>query len=293
MKILIVSLYSQVDKIEKIMIELIHKEKGKYNLKTLHVEHINYKEEDLNTLIEKIIFEIKKFNLINTKIVVRYHNDGISYFNLTLPKKLSKNSLENVNSEMNKLVPNFNSFFNSEIIKISSKKELKFRVILYPKMNFKNSFANYKLYLLKPVKVKTVFDYEICEKISKNFILEKESNIGFVYMINDEVSFYVINNGFVIENYEFDLNIKYLKKYKESHEPKQIMKYNDDYFRHICLIIEKFMRQRNVFSIVFFFSESYNEYLQKLIINNIKINSQIVDYKNYYWKVLNEILSEK
>lgn len=299
MKVLIISLFSSISEYKKIQIEKIERTNNLYNIKLLYREFIQINEKKSKIIREKILELLSKFSLINYKIVINYYNDGISFFNINFQKTKMKYIMHNIDLEMNKLIPNYNDSFENSIVKIKNKNNLRYRVILYPKQGFKKTFQkksflkDNKYNCMKINKIKPVFSYELCESIGKKTTFEKNVNIGFVHMNNDAVIFYVMNNGFVIETFYFDIEDKNLQKYNENFEYSKLLKYNDEYFRRIAKLINDWMNKRNVFRLLFMFSDNYHEYLKKLIINNISLKSQIIDYKYFYIKGIETILNEK
>ena len=164
---------------------------------------------------------------------------------------------------------------------------------MHPINELKDKLNKKNFNLIKPKRIKFIYSYQLCESILKNFEFNQDINYGFVYMINNSLIFYVLNNGYVIESFNVDINNSMINEYLGNFEYRKLLTYNDEYFRNISKLISNFMHDRNVFNIVFFFSDNYTDYLKKLIVNNVNIKSSVIDYKYYYWKALDKLIYEK
>lgn len=288
MKIIYVELLFNNSILEEIKLNTIRKYKSSYYFDC--VFKVKYQDEYLQDILTHLI---KKANLEKNHLVINYNYDNISFLKVSLPKMSNLELVKNIDSELNNLIPNYKELFSYKINKVSSYKVNEFRTVLYPKRSSSLDLNQYSLKDLKIKKVKEISNYEIIEEIFKTYKYKSNITYGICVFYENKVEIYSLCNGIVIELFVLDLEENLLKQYNLSYKYDDLLNVNNKYFKTICEFINNYSISRNIDGIILMFTNCYNEYLKKLIDQEISINHIIKDYELTYYGAIEDLFYEK
>lgn len=267
MKLINVDLCFSKSCLKQIKLSIIRKLKNKYYYDC--VFKVDYQNEYLQDIIANLI---KKANLEKNDLVINYIYDNISFIKLTLPKMASFETFKNLDTELNNLITNYKEKYSYQTDKISNQKVNEFRSILFPKKDALLEINKYALKDLKIKKYKEIQQYQIIETIMKTYKYKHNTTYSVVLFAQNDISIYILNNGYVIELFILDIEKDLLNQYNLSYKYDEIINVNNQYFKSICNFLNLFFENRNVQGAIMVFDELYNEYLRKMIDQDIQIN---------------------
>lgn len=288
MKIIYVELYFKYSELEIIKLNTIRKYKNKYFYDCIF--KVKYQNENLEDMLVHLI---KKANLEKNKLVINYIYDNITFLKLSVPKMNNLEMVKNIDIEINNLVSNYKELYEYEVSKISSFKINEYRTVLYPKNNSYLTIHNYFFKDMKINKIKEVVNYQIIETIMKSYKYKSNIVYGIICFNESNIEFYLLRNGLVIELMVFDVDNSLLKLYNTSYNYTELLNVNNQYFKNICFNLNEFASNRNVEGMIMIFNNKYNEYLKKLIDQEIVINHMVRDYEETILYAIEELLYEK
>lgn len=288
MKIIYVELYFKYSELEIIKLNTIRKYKNKYFYDCIF--KVKYQDENLEDMLVHLI---KKANLEKNKLVINYVYDTITFLKLNLPKMNNLEMVKNIDIEINNLVSNYKEVYEYEVNKISSFKINELRVVLYPKRNNYLTIHDYYFKDMKINKIREVVNYKIIETIMKSYKYKSNIVYGVICFNETNIEFYLLRNGLVIELMIFTIDNSLLRLYNSSYKYNELLNVNNQYFKNICNELNEFVTNRNIEGLIMIFNNKYNEYLKKLIDQEIIINHIVKEYEETVLWAIEELLYEK
>lgn len=288
MKIIYVELIFQNSVLDEIKLNTIRKYKNKYYFDC--VFKVKYQNEYLQDMLTHLI---KKANLEKNNLMINYIYDNVSFIKISLPKMNSIELAKNLDSELNNLISNYKELYSYQIKKVSTYKLNEFSAVLYPKKSPFLELNNYSLKELKVKKVKEINNFEIIMEIMSSYRYKSNITYGIICFNSEHLEFYVLRNGIVIELFCFDIDKTLLEQYNLSYRYDELLNVNNQYFKKICSLINNFFSNRNIEGVILMFNNRYNEYLKKLIDDEIMINHDIKDYEESFLEAIEELFYEK
>lgn len=285
MKMIYVELLFTNSKLEQIKLNSVRKYKNKYYCDCLF--KVKYENEFLEDML---IHLIKKANLEKNPLLINYCYDNISFVKISLPKMNSVELLKNIDTELNNLIPSYKEDYSYLIDKISFFKQNEYRVVLHPKKEELLSLSGVRFKELKINKIKEINNYQVIETIMKFY--KYKSNVVYCIMCFTEqsIEYYVLRNGMVIELFIVNIDVNLLEQYNMSYKYDELLNVNNQYFKKVAELTNNFGSSRNVEGIIMIFNEKYNEYLKKLIDQEIVINHLVCNFDDAFLKAIEEVL---
>lgn len=287
MKFILIELFYKLNDLKEITFNTVRKVRHKYERDCLF--KIKYHNENLFDIIKELI---KKTKLERIPILINRNYDSISFLNINIPKMSSSELIKNIDAEINNLVENYKLKYEYKIDRLKSKGN-KYRVILNSKEKDEIKINLKFLKETKTKKIKYIDNYLLSEKIISKYRYHSNVNYCMLYFKENNIEFHVINNGLVIEVYKIDIDHILLSEYSLSHNYSDLLNNNDQYFKSICDNINKFSENRTIYTIIMFFTDSYNEYLKSLIEQNINQVHYVNNYVEQTSMAMEEILNDK
>lgn len=288
MKIIYVELYFKYSVLDEIKLNTIRKYKNKYYYDC--VFKVKYQNEYLQDVLTHLI---KKANLEKNKLVINYIYNNITFLKLAIPKMNSAELVKNIDTEINNLVTNYKDLYTYQVDKVSSYKINDFRVVLHPKVNDLLSIRSEYFKDIKINKIKEVNNYQIIENVMKSYRYKNNISYAIVSFNDTNIEIYILRNGLVIELLVFDIDSNLLNLYNSSYKYSELLNVNNQYFKNICDLLNEFSDSRNIEGLIMIFSSKYNEYLKKLIEQEIVVNHVVKAYEETILKAIEEVLYEK
>lgn len=274
MKIIYVELFFHNSVLEHIKLNIIRKYKNSYYYDC--VFKVNYQNEFLQDILSNLI---QKANLEKNDLLINYIYDNISFIKLSLPKMANMELYKNVDTELNNLVSNYKEKYALTIDKIISQKTNLFRAILYPKKESLLELDKNSLKEQKITKYKEINHYQIIETIMRSYKYKSNITYSIVTFYENSIHVYILRNSYVIELFIIDIKKELIEQYNLSYKYDEIINVNNQYFKSICIFLNQFFENRNVEGAILIFDDLYNEYLRKLIDQDIVINHVINNFE--------------
>lgn len=288
MKIIYVELFFKNSVLNEIKLNSIRKYKNKYYFDC--VFRVKYQNEYLQDILSHLI---KKANLEKNPMLINYIFDNITILKVTLPKMNNIELIKNIDTEVNNLVSNYKENYQYQVNKVSNFKTNDFRVVLFPKTNSLVEINELGFKVIKVNKIKDVNNYQIIETIMKSYKYKLNVQYGVLCFNDYNIECYVLRNGYVIELFVFDIDYSLLEQYNLSFKYNDLLNVNNNYFKNICDLLNNFCKSRNIEGVISIFTNQYNEYLKKMIDQEIVINHVIKDYDDTYLKAIEDTFYEK
>lgn len=288
MKIIYVELFFKNSVLNEIKLNSIRKYKNKYYFDC--VFRVKYQNEYLQDILSHLI---KKANLEKNPMLINYIFDNITILKVTLPKMNNIELIKNIDTEVNNLVSNYKENYQYQVNKVSNFKTNDFRVVLFPKTNSLVEINELGFKEIKVNKIKDVNNYQIIETIMKSYKYKLNVQYGVLCFNDYNIECYVLRNGYVIELFVFDIDYSLLEQYNLSFKYNDLLNVNNNYFKNICDLLNNFCKSRNIEGVISIFTNQYNEYLKKMIDQEIVINHVIKDYDDTYLKAIEDTFYEK
>ncbi len=287
MKIIYVELFFHNSVLKHIKLNIIRKYKNSYYYDC--VFKVNYQNEFLQDILSNLI---QKANLEKNDLLINYIYDNISFIKLSLPKMANMELYKNIDTELNNLVSNYKEKYALTIDKIISQKTNLFRAILYPKKDSLLELDKNSLKEQKITKYKEINHYQIIETIMRSYKYKSNITYSIVTFYENSIHVYILRNSYVIELFIIDIKKELIEQYNLSYKYDEIINVNNQYFKSICIFLNQFFENRNVEGAILIFDDLYNEYLRKLIDQDIVINHVINNFE-VVLKAIEDVFYEK
>lgn len=287
MKLKYIELNYKLSLLDNIKVYSLSKYKNKYFYDELVT--MKYSGEFVSDLIYNFF---KKLDLYKETIIVNYNFDSMVFLNINLPKMANEKILTNLDNEINNLMPDYKLLYNYRFDKVSTFKDVIYRVLLHNKIDEKHYISKELLKDIKPKSLKIIKNNEISESIIKRYKYRSSINYSIIYFKEEYIEINIIKDGKVIEMFTVDIDYKLLNEYNESFNYNNILNINNQYFYSVVTLVNELLENRNVNSSLICFDNKYQEYLKNIILDKLDIKYQVIEKNKSMMIALEDIVND-
>lgn len=287
MKLKYIELNYKLSLLDNIKVYSLSKYKNKYFYDELIT--MKYNGEFVSDLIYNFF---KKLDLYKETIIVNYNFDSMVFLNINLPKMANEKILTNLDNEINNLMPDYKILYNYRFDKVSTFKDVIYRVLLHNKIDEKHYISKELLKDIKPKSLKIIKNNEISESIIKRYKYRCSINYSIIYFKEEYIEINIIKDGKVIEMFTVDIDYKLLNEYNESFNYNNILNINNQYFYSVVTLVNELLENRNVNSSLICFDNKYQEYLKNIILDKLDIKYQVLENNKSMMIALEDIAND-
>lgn len=287
MKLKYIELNYKLSLLDNIKVYSLSKYKNKYFYDELVT--MKYNGEFVSDLIYNFF---KKLDLYKETIIVNYNFDSMVFLNINLPKMANEKILTNLDNEINNLMPDYKILYNYRFDKVSTFKDVIYRVLLHNKIDEKHYISKELLKDIKPKSLKIIKNNEISESIIKRYKYRCSINYSIIYFKEEYIEINIIKDGKVIEMFTVDIDYKLLNEYNESFNYNNILNINNQYFYSVVTLVNELLENRNVNSSLICFDNKYQEYLKNIILDKLDIKYQVLENNKSMMIALEDIAND-